>query len=74
MEKKLAELEQFFAQKKENQLSYPLDLPSQQIIDAGKLLIIGAKVTNTAPFTNDYYLPVRANNATFNLLGTNESA
>lgn len=74
LEAQIAVLTEFMDDKKKTQLTYPLDLTTQQIIQAGVPRLLGAKVTNTAPFLNDWYLPVVINNVEYHLLGTNETA
>lgn len=73
LEAQVAELMEFMKQKKENQISTPLDYPSQQIIRSNVLMIGGEKNADTAPFTNNWLLPVVVNNKVYNLLGTDET-
>lgn len=69
LEGQVKQLMEFMKQKKENQLSFPLDYPTQQILQNGVPIVIGAQVPGVIASANGY-LPVRVNNKTINIMYT----
>ena len=69
LEAQVKELMEFMKQKKENQLSFPLDYPTQQILQNGVPIVIGALVPG-AIATGTGYIPMKINNKTVNIMYT----
>lgn len=70
LEAQVKELMAFMRQKKETQLSYPLDYPTQQILQDGVPIVTGPKVPG-AIAAADGYIPVRVNNKIVKLMYDN---
>ena len=70
LESRIRKLEDMAAQKSENQLSYPLDNASRQIVQIGTVLISGGRITAGAPFTNNGYIPCSFNGTVYKLMTT----
>lgn len=70
IKRELAALQQFVKQKTDQQLQYPLDNPSRQIINIDTLLLTSGKETGGAPYTNDGYIVVTVNGQNIFLMTT----
>lgn len=69
LERQVEMLMRFMNEKKKNQLSYPLDYASQQILQTGVPIVIGGLVPG-AIATGTGYFPVRVNNKIINVMYT----
>jgi hypothetical protein len=67
---RLDELEAWVAERKKQQLSFPIDNPSRQIINSTLLVQTGAFFADVT-LAESGYLPVTVNGAKFKLMVTN---
>ena len=67
LEAQVQELMAFMKQKKENQLSFPLDYPTQQILQNGVPIVTGGLVA-TPIATGTGYVPMKINNKSVRIM------